>query len=105
MDLHDEQFRFNITKWIFRFGFASIFIVNGIIAIVSPEDFRPLIEENIIGQHFPTGIVDIMIWVIVVNDLVLGALFISGKWRMLMYVWSGLWLLTIAGIKITNLIW
>ena len=93
------------AKLMFRGGFASIFFINAVVAVFEPESFKLLITENIVGQHLPEFLVEIMRWFIAVNDLFIGAVILSGKWRYFIYIWSGMWLVLIAGIKFTNLIW
>lgn len=95
---------FNLSKWTFRLGVASLLIVNGVYAFVRPEDFSSILEANFIGQHIPENIVSGMVFFAGVNDIALGLLLISGKFRLIAYIWLGLWFATIAGVKLTNLI-
>ncbi len=89
------------SHWFFRFGFASIFLVNAIYATIEPESFTSMLAANpvanAIGHH------DLMVKITMVNDLLL-AIFIIGGWRKrLVYAWAGMWLLLVAGLKMMNL--
>ena len=103
MNVEDKIYPY--AKLFFRAGFASIFLVNAIVAVVTPGDFTKLITGNIIGQYFPEVVISPMGWFIAFNDLILGILILLNKWKVFVYGWAGIWLLVIAGIKVTNLIW
>ena len=88
--------------WLWRAGFASIFLVNSLVAWLEPEDFINLLEANFIGKHL--SYIDWMVKLAAVNDLALGLAIVVGKWRRLVYVWAALWLLLVAGLKLSNMI-
>ncbi len=104
MSMFSEKNIHLLAKVLFRAGFASIFLANAVVAVVTPEAFKGLITTNIIGQYFPASLIDAMVWFIALNDVFIGVAILSGKWRYFIYIWAGLWLIIIAGIKATNLI-
>ena len=90
------------SHWFFRFGFASIFLMNAIYAIYEPSSFAGVLEENPIASSL--GMTDVMVKTAITNDIIL-SVFIIGGWRKrFVYAWAGIWLLLIAGLKLTNLI-
>ena len=91
----------DILSILFQLGFASIFLVNGIIALGKPSDFEGLL------QAFPLAVslghIDWMITFAGVNDLMLGSLILLGKAREFVWVWAGLWLAMVSIIKLIYL--
>lgn len=86
---------------LFQLGFASIFLVNGIIALGKPADFEGLLQAFPLAKQI--GHIDWMITFAGINDLALGALILLGKARKLMWVWAGLWLAMVSIIKLIYL--
>jgi hypothetical protein len=91
-----------IGDWIFRMGFSTVFLANSWTAVVDPNGFLKLIENNIAGRligHYQT-----QLYMIAINDFVLGLLILSGFRRKLVYTWAGAWLLIVTFFKITSLL-
>jgi hypothetical protein len=91
----------DIISILFQLGFASIFLVNGIIALGKPADFEGLLNAFPLAVQF--GHIDWMITFAGINDLALGSLILLGKARKLMWVWAGLWLAMVSIIKLIYL--
>lgn len=101
----DDQSLVLKPEWLdllFRVGFSSIFLVNAIYALVELESFKKLLEANFIAKHI--GFTGVLILFTALNDFVIGTLIMLGKKRKLVYLWASLWLLLIAGLKISNLL-
>jgi hypothetical protein len=86
---------------LFQLGFASIFLVNGIVALGKPADFEGLLQAFPLAVQL--GHIDWMITFAGINDLALGALILLGKARKIMWVWAGLWLAMVSIIKLIYL--
>jgi uncharacterized membrane protein YphA (DoxX/SURF4 family) len=87
---------------IFRIGFASVFLINAIIAVVDPGGFVKLMQGSLLGG-FITDFSP-FVWLIGLNDFVIGLLVLSGRWRTWVLAWSGMWLLAVTLIKFSNLL-
>ena len=64
---------------MFRIGFASVFLINATIAVVHPGGFVKLMQGGFLG-----GFVQDcrpFVWLIGLNDFVIGVLVLSGYWR------------------------
>lgn len=92
----------DILYLAFKLGFASIFLVNALVAIVHPEDFKKLLELNRVAQMI--GFTDAMIVIAMVNDALIGVCILLGRWKLLVYAWAGLWLLLVAVLKLMNIV-
>lgn len=90
-----------LSHWLFRFGFASIFLVNAAYASLYPDDFTKLLSENAIAG--PIGHASLLINIAMFNDLFLGIMILGGWRKTLVYAWAGAWLLIVAGLKLMNL--
>jgi hypothetical protein len=86
----------------FRFGFASVFLINSLIALIEPAGFIKLMQGSVLGQliHNFTPFV----WIIALNDALIAALILWGRWRAWILAWSGLWLLIVTLIKLSDLL-
>jgi uncharacterized membrane protein YphA (DoxX/SURF4 family) len=87
---------------IFRIGFASVFLINAAIAVVDPGGFVKLMQGSFLGgfvRDFSP-----FVWMISLNDFVIGVLVLSGRWRTWVLAWSGLWLLAVTLIKFSDLL-
>jgi hypothetical protein len=86
-----------IAHWLFFYGFASIFLINFVNAVVDPKSFQTLLNPNVFVPTFlPTRF---MVNIAAVNDLAVGC-FILSKWKKKwIYAWAGAWLLIVAGVK------
>lgn len=94
-----------LNSWLFRLGAAAIFVVNGIVGIVQPEDFTGILQVNVVGSQLSAELITSLVWLASINDLALGAALISGQRQRLVYSWMVLWLCVIAGTKLMNLLW
>ncbi len=94
-----------LGDFVMRAGLASILVGNSIVALVAPGEFERVIAVNFIGRHLHAGVVSGMVGFVVVNDLALGLVILSGRLRQIAYVWLGAWLTVVAAIRITNLVW
>ena len=86
-----------LLELAFRAGFASIFLINAVNAVVDPDSFKKLLAANIlVPQALP---LDALVQVAAVNDLLLG-IFLLTQWkRKWVYAWAGVWLLIVASVK------
>lgn len=91
-----------LSHWLFRLGFASIFLVNATYAFINPDDFTKLLAENAIAKHI--GHADLLVKCASVNDLLIGILILGGWRKKLTYAWAGAWLLIVASLKLMNLV-
>jgi hypothetical protein len=98
----DRPFVAASLDWLFRVGFAMVFIINAATALVQPDSFRKLIEGNFISHAL--GHTQIMLYIIVVNDFFLGLLILSGWKKKYVYAWSGAWLFIVTFMKFTSLL-
>jgi hypothetical protein len=97
-------------RWLeltFIVGFAGVFLVNGVTALVEPETFTKLVEGSAIGRWLGA---DGWSWLglsIAVNDLLLGLVLVIAAWRRRILrpvlAWAGLWLLAVTVIRLTAL--
>jgi hypothetical protein len=93
-------------KWalrLFRFGFASVFLINALIAWLQPQDFLGLMQKSLAVNWL--GGLEWMIPVIAMNDLALGIIILIAPkhYRPYVYAWTGLWFLAITVVKLTSL--
>ena len=91
-----------LLNLVFVVGFASIFIANAVDALENPEGFAKVGKSNAIAKHI--GASDAMVWIAIVNDLILGALILTGWKKKYVYAWAGAWLILVAGMKLMNLV-
>jgi uncharacterized membrane protein YphA (DoxX/SURF4 family) len=86
----------------FRFGFSTVFLINAWTAVVDPGGFLKLIESNFVART--VGHYQLQLYVIAINDLILGILILIGFRRKLVLAWAGIWLLIVTFFKATSLI-
>ena len=94
---------------VFTLGLAGVFLVNAVVAVVSPSDFTDLIDKSsLAGTFHLTG----STWVagaIFVHDVLVGLAVLATFWtprrgvRLAILAWAGLWLLLVAVVKLTAL--
>ena len=87
--------------WVFRLGFASIFLVNSLTALLDPAAFLKLMERSFL-RLLPLPL-EPMVWLIAVNDLLTGVLVLLGWKRRYVYTWAGVWLLAATWVKLSTL--
>jgi hypothetical protein len=74
--------------WAFRLGLGSVFIINSLTALIQPDGFRKLIEHNFIAQS--VGHYQLQLYIIAVNDMLLGLILLSGFKKKYVYAWAGI---------------
>jgi hypothetical protein len=87
--------------WAFRLGLGSVCIINSLTALIQPDGFRKLIEHNFIAQS--VGHYQLQLYIIAVNDMLLGLILLSGFKKKYVYAWAGMWLAIVTFFKITSL--
>lgn len=97
-------------RWLeltFIVGFACVFVVNGVTALLEPASFTDLVADSAPGRWLGAGEWGWVGPAIAVHDLVLGLLLLSGlRLRRLLVpllAWSGVWLLGVAVVRVTAL--
>jgi hypothetical protein len=88
--------------WVFRLGFASIFLVNSLSALVDPSSFLKLMERSFL-RLLPLPL-EPLLWLIALNDLLTGVLVLLGWKRRYVYTWAGVWLLAVTWVKLSALV-
>lgn len=91
-----------LLYWFFKVGFASIFLINGIIALLRPAEFEALLGTFPIARAI--GHIDIMVVLIGFNDLILGSLILSGKAKKFILAWAGFYLALVTMVKLVSLV-
>jgi hypothetical protein len=91
-----------LLAWIFRVGFASIFLINCVNAWVRPADFQGLLNS------FPLPLIrdhtSLFIKFAGLNDLILGSLILSGKFKRYIWAWAGVWLAIVSLVKLVHIL-
>jgi hypothetical protein len=88
---------------LFRAGFAGVFLVNAALAILEPRGFETLMRNSFIGAFLGFNLTP-WLWLIAVNDALLGGLILSGRWRSVVLAWSGAWLFAVTLLKVSSLL-
>lgn len=89
------------TQLVFRLGFAGVFLVNALVALLEPSGFEKLMQGSFMGAFINNFTP--LIWLIAINDMLLGLLILSDRWQSYVLAWSGLWLLAVSVIKLSSL--
>ena len=88
-------------------GLAGVFIANGLVAWLQPDDFVDLVRDSALSGLLPVKAGAWVAWAIGVNDLALGLLLVAAirfrRVRPPVLAWSGVWLLAVSVIKVTSL--
>lgn len=88
-------------------GLAGVFMVNAIVALLEPSEFRGLLERSLVGRVIPTMSGQWVASVIAVHDLTIGVSLLATVWipraRPFVLAWAGAWLLAVALVKLTAL--
>jgi hypothetical protein len=87
---------------ILRVGLALLFFANSLVAWINPDEFRTLMEKAHVDRIVD---VDLMIWVIRVNDAAVAAalLFAWPRFPRLVSAWVGLYVLSVGVVKLVAL--
>jgi hypothetical protein len=87
---------------VLRIGLAMLFIANAAVAWIEPEQFTTLVVQS--GFDFFID-PDLVVWAIRANDVAIGiALLVAwNRWQTLIAAWAGLYLLSVAIIKLAAL--
>jgi uncharacterized membrane protein YphA (DoxX/SURF4 family) len=89
---------------IFRLGFAGVFIVSGLMAYVAPASFTDLLSHEPVAILTRLLGLEPLLGLIFVNDLLLGALLLTGKRALYVNAWAGVWLLAVTLVKLLSLV-
>lgn len=94
------------TRWpmyLFRIGFAGVFLINALVAVLQPRDFLALLQNSLATNWFPW--LETLIPLIALNDLAIAVviLFAPSRYRPYVYAWTGLWFLAITVVKLLAL--
>lgn len=92
----------NVLELLFRFGLATVFLINAWTALARPDSFLNLIQNNFAARL--VGHYSIQVYAIALNDALLGALILFGIKKKYIYAWAGTWLMIVAFFKVTSLI-
>lgn len=87
--------------WLFRLGFASIFLVNSVTAWLHPASFVELLHAFPPAQW--VGHTDLLLILIGVNDLILGLLILMGIGKKFVWTWAGVWFAIVTIVKFFSL--
>jgi hypothetical protein len=86
---------------------AGVFMVNAIVAVLEPSEFRGLLERSLVGRVISTMSDQWVAWVIAVHDLTIGLSLLATMWfgraRPFVLAWAGAWLLAVGVVKLTAL--
>lgn len=90
------------TNLALRVGLALLFLVNALVAWIEPAQFTDLVVASGADRLVPP---ELAVWGIRANDLALGVLLLVGvsRWPRLIPAWAGLYLLSVAAIKLAAL--
>lgn len=91
-----------LMDWVFRVGFSTIFLSNAWTAVVDPDGFVKLMEGNFLARM--VGHFEAQVYIIAINDLLLGILILTGFKRNFVYAWAGAWLIVVTFFKATSLV-
>jgi uncharacterized membrane protein YphA (DoxX/SURF4 family) len=89
-------------EWSFRIGLATVFLINAVTAITDPSGFLKLLQHNFVAQI--VGHYQVLLYVIAVNDFILGLLILLGFARRYVLAWAGVWLMIVTFFKATSLV-
>ncbi|HET9441900.1 MAG TPA: hypothetical protein VFO65_01185 [Acidimicrobiales bacterium] len=97
-------------RWLdrlFLVGLAGVFLVNGVVALVQPEDFTALVARSPLGRGLGLADLPVLAPLIALNDLALGLAVLAAirltRMRTAILAWTGTWLFAITVIKLTAL--
>jgi len=94
-------------EMLFVAGFAGVFLVNAIVAVIQPSDFTDLVERSVLGRSAAVMSGRWVAWVIAVHDFAIGALLLATirfpRARPVVLAWAGAWLLAVTIVKLTAL--
>lgn len=89
-------------SWLFRIGFAGVFLVNAAIALLDPTSFIELMRSSFL-ETFVSNFTP-LVWLIAANDLLLGTLLLWDRWSRYVRAWAGIWLLVVTLVKVSELL-
>lgn len=76
-----------------RIGLSSVFLVNSLIAWLSPNEFVELLKNNPLAAA--TASPQFWIYFIGINDGLLFLLILFGCWRRAVAIWAAIWLVIV----------
>lgn len=89
--------KFLNQKFLVRLGLSIIFIVNALTAFFAPGDFVGIIKDSFIAGFLPVR-PETFVWVIGLNDSIVGLLLISGIATRRVAIWATAWLMGVTVI-------
>lgn len=99
-----------LGRWLdrlFLVGLAGVFLVNGVVALVHPEDFTGLVARSAFGRLLGLDDLSFLAPVIAANDVLLGLAVLAAirltRMRPVILAWTGTWLFAITVVKLTAL--
>ncbi len=99
---HRHDLEAKALSWLFRVGFAGVFLVNAAVALLDPGGFVALMRSSFLGS-FVSNFTP-FVWLIAANDLILGILLVWDRWSRYVRAWAGLWLLAVTLVKVSELL-
>lgn len=98
------------SRWldhVFLVGLAGVFLVNAVVACISPDDFTGLVARSTLGQWLRPDGTAWMAPAIAINDLLLGVAVLAAtrfnRAKPPVLAWAGAWLLVVTVVKLTAL--
>jgi hypothetical protein len=87
---------------IFRLGFASVFLVNGMTELADPYAHVDLMQQSILSYFISdfAALMKFVAW----GDLLLATLILFARWNSLLMLWVGVWLLSITALRLVSLV-
>lgn len=93
-----------LTREAARAGFALLFLVNGVIAVIAPDELLPVLQDNPITGGLGVDAQRGLVRFAALNDFGIGALAISRRNDTLAILWAGVWMGVIALTKTLSLL-
>ncbi|MDX2005189.1 MAG: hypothetical protein SFU83_07915 [Meiothermus sp.] len=87
---------------LFRLGFASVFLVNGLTELIDPYAHLYLMQQSVLN-YFIADFTALMKFV-AFSDLLLAALILFARWNGYLMLCVGLWLLAVTGLRLLSLV-
>lgn len=87
---------------LFRLGFASVFLVNGLTELIDPYAHLYMMQQSVLN-YFIADFTALMKFV-AFSDLLLAALILFARWNGYLMLCVGLWLLAVTGLRLLSLV-
>lgn len=79
---------------IIRVGLSLVFLANGLMAFIAPQEFKELIEASFVSRLFPFPMA-VFLLIIGINDLSMSLLILVGKYQKYIFAWAIIWLVIV----------